>query len=159
MNEDTNRPFGFSESPSLPGAVKFLLALLVILALWSAVRLGAAVVFWEVLDGYPTRGGPSYIALSGAFWLVCALEALWGLATRRRWGQRAVIGVCSGYFLWYWLDRLLLRLPYPNWPFALILSAVLLPVTLGVAFHPAVRRFCEKVRHDGSKKDTGTIRT
>lgn len=141
MNEGVNLPSSFSESPFLAGAVQFLLALLLLLALWGAVRLGATVAFWDVLERYPTRGGPLYVAVSGAFWLVCASVTIWGIEARRQWSQRAVIGVCSGYFLWYWLDRFLLRFSYPNWPFALILSTVLLLAALGVAFHPAVRRF------------------
>lgn len=108
------------------------------------MRLGAAVAFWSVLNRYPMRGGPLYVAFSGAFWLICTVGALWGIGMRRRWGQQAVIGVCSGYFLWYWLDRLLLRFPYPNWPFALILSVVLLLVALSMVFHPATRRFLQE---------------
>lgn len=143
VNSDAN-PLPSNQSPSLPGAVKYLLALLILLALWNALRLGAAVAFWSVLDRYPMRGGPLYLAFSGAFWLGCASWTFWSVWTRRRWSRRVVIGVCSGYVLWYWFDRLLLRLPYPNWPFALMLSVVLLLVALGMAFHPAMRRFLQE---------------
>ncbi len=130
-----------ADAPSMPGALRFLVVLMVVLALWSGTRFGAALYFWNVLQEHAMRGGPLYLALSGAFWLVGALTVLGGIWGRRRWAWWGALSLGSGYFVWYWLDRLVVQLPRANGMFALVFSLLLLALTLGAAFRPATRSF------------------
>lgn len=128
-------------SPAAPGTVRFLVALVLLLVLWSGTRLGAALFYWKVLREYAGRGGPLYPALSAAVWLIGALAALRGIGRRGRRAWTGLVGLFGAYFVWCWLDRLFVQWPRPSWPFALVCSLLLLWLALGAAFHPATRRF------------------
>lgn len=127
--------------PSMPGTVKFLMVLIAALGLWSGTRFGAAIRFWSVWQEYALRGGPLYLALSGAFWLAGTLTVLVGIWTCQRWAWQATVSLWSGYFIWYWLDRLCMQSPHANGPWALFASLLLLALALGATFHPATRGF------------------
>ncbi len=128
-------------SSAAPAPVRVLVALVLLLVLWSGTRLGAALFYWRVLSEYAGRGGPLYLALSAAVWLIGALTALRGIGRRSRRAWIGLVSLFGAYFVWYWLDRLLMQWPRLNWLFVLVFSLLLLWLALGVAFHPATRRF------------------
>lgn len=106
-----------------------------ILTAWNAIRLGASIADWNLLAEFAPRPGPLYIAASASFWTLGGI-ALWIMLCRRiSRSQRASAIFMLGYAAWWWADRLLLQTPNPNWPFALVLTIVLLALTAADIFN------------------------
>lgn len=127
-----------------PLEIVFLLIWAGMLALWSAWRLGAGIVFWEALSQYPMRVGHWYPALSGGLWLLMALGLFWGIWTRQRWTWRAGIGVVVGFFAWYWLDHWLSQTPRASGLFSPLCASVWLLLVLLVWFRAKAHHFFDR---------------
>ena len=127
-----------------PFSVTILLWLVLSLTAWSGLRLYSAIRWWSTLVEFATPPGPTYIALSGGFWLVVSILLLWGLWGAKAWIRYALLGAGGALAAWYWSDRLLLQGPNENWPFAL-LSTVLLLIILSVCvLVPGTKTFLSK---------------
>ena len=110
----------------LPTAVTILTLFVLSLTAWNGLRLSQAITFWDTLVKYSTRGGPVYIAASGAFWLVVGLVMLWGIWRRQRWTRIMAFAAAAGYTAWFWCDWFFLQFPRPDWPFAAGVTAGLM---------------------------------
>jgi hypothetical protein len=109
-----------------PASVTSLLFAVLSLTAWNALRLGAAIVDWDVLAEFAPRPGPLYIAATASFWILGGL-AIWKAIRRRSHRVQLFTAVYFiGYAIWWWMDRLLLQSASPNWPFALALTILLL---------------------------------
>ena len=113
-----------------PFSVTLLALLVLIFTGWNALRLGAAIAAWQTLAEYGARGGPLYSAVSGAFWQIVGITAFVGIWWGKTWGMKAAIIAAAGYASWYWFDRLVMQFPRANWPFALVVTIILLSLTL-----------------------------
>jgi hypothetical protein len=119
----TRRPIGI-----------YLLSIFTIgLSLWNGLRLIQAIIFWPIFKEYQVHPGPLYLAISGGVWLLVGLSLLWGMWRGRTWALYSTLGSVVIYAFWYWLDRLILQEPHPNWPFAL-LSTIMLVLFFGILF-------------------------
>jgi len=121
-------------------------------SIWNALRLVEAIYSWKTLLEYGAY--PFYLALTGGIWLIAGLFLTWGLWRGRRWAWLAATLVTPAYAAWYWLDRLLLQQPHSNWPYALIVTAILLLLVLLVLLSSKTRRFFHRDPHERKSKNS-----
>jgi hypothetical protein len=139
MDSQNNKPF----------SVTILTWMVLSLAGWNAVRLGAAIAQWKTLKEIAPQPGPLYIAVSGGVWFIVGMVLLWGRVRRKAWTGKAILLAAAGYGSWYWIDRLWLQAPRANWPFALGVTAVLLIiVALAVLNRFTASYFSQREDHE-----------
>ncbi|MBI5296654.1 MAG: hypothetical protein HY869_14345 [Chloroflexi bacterium] len=114
---------------SPPFRVTLLTWTVLSLTVWNIFRLWTAIAWREVVGEFAPQPGPLYIGLTGALWALLGFLLLWGLAGRKSWIPRLLIGCAAAYTLWYWADRLFLQTERANWPFTLIVNLLLLVLT------------------------------
>ena len=124
-----------------PFGVTLLLWLVLSLSVWGAVRLLAALRWWNVLNEFEARLSPLYLSITGAGWIVVGGLLLWGLVRGTWWTYRAIP---VSIFLWmiqYWIERMFFESPRANLLFALSISVLLFIVTLISAFNRKTKEF------------------
>ena len=89
-----------------PFSVTLLLWLVLSLSAWGAVRLIAALRWWNVLNEFEARLSPWYLSITGAGWIVIGAVLLWGLFTGRLWTIWAILASISLWIVQYWIERL-----------------------------------------------------
>ena len=128
-------------SPRRPFSVTLLLWLVLSLSAWGAVRLIAALRWWNVLNEFEARLSPWYLSITGAGWIVVGAVLLWGLFSGRLWTIWAILASVSVWIVQYWIERLFFESPRANLLFALILTLLLFILTLISAFSRKTREF------------------
>jgi hypothetical protein len=123
------------------------------LSVWGAIRLFAALRWWDILYEFEARLSPLYLSITGAGWMLAGGLLLWSLWTRKSWTYWAVpISIC----LWlaeYWIERLFFQAPRANLPFVLIASALLL--TIAITLTRTTKNFFTKSEeHEQPNEDT-----
>ena len=138
-----------------PFGVTLLLWLVLLLSAWGAVRLVAALTWWDVLVQYDARLSPLYLSITGAGWIVAGLVLLWSIWTGKPWSRQAIP---LSVFLWlvqYWIERLFFQAPRANLAFMIGLSLSVLAVTLIATFNRKTRNFLLKSEaHEQPEQDT-----
>ena len=124
-----------------PFSVTLLLWLVLSLSAWGAVRLIAALRWWNVLNEFEARLSPWYLSITGAGWILIGAVLLWGLFTGRLWTIWAILASISLWIVQYWIERLFFESPRANLPFALLLTALLFIVTLISALSRKTKEF------------------
>ena len=124
-----------------PFGVTLLLWLVLSLSAWGAVRLIAALRWWNVLNEFEARLSPLYLSITGVGWIVAGAVLLWGLFSGKLWTVRAILASISLWILQYWVERIFFEAPRANLFFALILTILLFIVTLISAFSRKTRQF------------------
>ena len=124
-----------------PFSVTLLLWLVLSLTAWGAVRLLAALRWWNVLNEFGARLGPLYLFITGAGWIAAGIVLLWGLFSAKLWIYRAIPIAISLWLVQYWVERLFFESSRANLPFALIASFLLLVLTLMSAFNRRTKEF------------------
>jgi UPF0716 family protein affecting phage T7 exclusion len=127
-----------------PFSVTILLWLVLSLTAWSGLRLYSAIKWWSTLSEFASPPGPLYIAVSGGIWLVASILLLWGLWQTKAWVRFALLGAGAAFMVWYWCDRFIFQMSSGNWPFALLVSILLLIVLSVCVFVPGTRTFFSK---------------
>src|SRR5688572_29069535 len=74
-----------------PFGVTLLLWLVLSLTAWGAVRLIAALRFWNLLNEFEARLSSWYLFLTGAGWVAVGAVLLWGLFSGKLWTARAIL--------------------------------------------------------------------
>jgi hypothetical protein len=124
-----------------PFSVTLLLWLVLSLSAWGAVRLIAALRWWNVLNEFEARLSPWYLAITGAGWIVIGAVLLWGLFSGRLWTIWAILAFISLWIVQYWIERLFFESPRANLPFALLLTVLLFSLTLISALSRKTKEF------------------
>jgi hypothetical protein len=124
-----------------PFGVTLLLWLVLSLSAWGAVRLLAALRWWNVLEEFEARLSPLYLSITGAGWIVVGIVLLWGIFSGRLWIRLAIPAFMSVWMIQYWVERLFFESPRPNVAFALIVTTLLLIVTFISALNRKTREF------------------
>jgi hypothetical protein len=126
-----------------PFGVTLLLWLVLSLSVWGAVRLLAALRWWNVLGEFEARLGPPYLSLTGAGWMVAGAVLLWGLSSGsgKQWTYRAIPAAIGLWIVQYWIERIFFQAPRANFFFALIVSILLFSLTLISVFNRKTREF------------------
>lgn len=92
---------------------------------------------------------PLYLSASGLVWTAIGLVLAWGLWLGRGWAVRGTQVAALAFSLYYWLDRLLIAASAGrNWPFALVVNALLLVIVFWVLSNRKASAFFG-VMHDG----------
>ena len=137
-----------------PGSVTSLLFVVLTLTTWNAIRLGAALVDWDLLKEFAPRPGPLYIVLTASFWTLSGLATWTAIRLRNPRARSYFAFYVLGYTLWWWADRLLLQIASPNWPFALGLTILLLGVAALDFFNKkAISYLRQRERHEQTNTD------
>jgi hypothetical protein len=139
-----------------PFGVTLLLWLVLSLSVWGALRLSAALRWWDVLYEKGARLSPLYLSITGAGWVVGGAVLLLGIWMGRRW---VYLAVPASVFVWlagYWVERLFFQAPRANLPFMIAASAVLLMVTLLSTFNRKTKDFLIRSEEHEQPKEHST---
>jgi hypothetical protein len=124
-----------------PFGVTLLLWLVLSLSAWGAVRLIAALRWWNVLSEFEARLSPLYLSFTGTGWMVAGVMLLWGLFNGKLWTYWAIPAAVGFWIVQYWIERLFFQAPRANISFALIASILLLILTFISAYHRRTKEF------------------
>jgi hypothetical protein len=124
-----------------PFGVTLLLWLVLSLSAWGAVRLIAALRWWNVLNEFEARLSPLYLSIIGVGWMVVGAVLLWGLFSGRLWTIRAILASISLWILQYWVERIFFESPRANLFFAFMLTVLLFILTFISAFSRKTKEF------------------
>lgn len=127
-----------------PFSVTLLLWMVLSLSAWGAIRLFAALRWWDVLYEFKASLSPLYLSITGAGWGIAGVVLLWSIWSGKAWARMAIL---TGILLWlaeYWIERQFFQSSRPNLPFALILSALLLAVTFASTLNRRTKYFFTK---------------
>ena len=124
-----------------PFGVTLFLWLVLSLTAWGAVRLIAALRWWNVLNEFEARLSPLYLSITGAGWIVAGAVFLWGLFSGKMWTLRAILVSIALWISQYWIERLFFQAPRANISFAVFVTVLLFIVTLISAFNRKTKEF------------------
>jgi len=142
-------------SKKRPFGVTLFLWLVLILSAWGAIRLLAALRWWDVLHEFDARLSPLYLSITGAGWVIAGGVLLWSMWSGKAWARWAIPVSIGLWLLEYWIERLFFQSPRANLPFALIASALLLILTLTITINRNTKNFFMKSeKHEQQNKDT-----
>jgi hypothetical protein len=138
-----------------PFGVTLLLWLVLSLSAWGAVRLFAALRWWNVLNEFGARLSPSYLFLTGAGWIVAGGVLLWSLFSAKLWTYRVILIAVCLWLVEYWVERIFFESSRANLLFALFASILLIAVTFSSAFNRRTKEFFIKSEdHEQPIEDT-----
>lgn len=133
----------------LPARITLALALVLITAAWNVVRVWAGLTLAPALQKYAPFPGPVYIALTGALSVGLGLAVAWAVLRRFGWAPRALLGVAIAYTAWRWVDRIFLQpTAGTDWPFALLMTVLLLSFIAVVTLDPRNRWYFGREAHE-----------
>lgn len=127
-----------------PFGVTLFIWMVLFLSAWGAVRLVAAMTWWEVLYRFDASLSPLYLSISGAAWAVAGLVLLWSIWAGKSWSYLALP---SSMFLWlaaYWVERIFFQVPRPNLTFMIAATVVVSAITLIIMFNRRTKEFLLK---------------
>jgi hypothetical protein len=140
-----------------PFSVTLLLWMVLLLTVWGATRLAAALRWWTVLSEFESSLSVLYLSVTGAGWGAVGGVLIAGILRRRGW---AAPGAAVFVLLWlieYWVERLFFETSRANLPFALTGSLLAIALTWTLANLPATKTyFTQSEAHEQSveKPDT-----
>ena len=133
-----------------PFGVTLLLWLVLSLSVWGAVRLLAALRWWNVLNEFEARLSPLYLSITGAGWMVAGVVLLWGLFRGTRWIYRAIPVSIVLWIVQYWVERMFFESPRANLLFALGISILLFILTFISALNRKTKAWFFGISRDES---------
>ncbi len=138
-----------------PFSVTLFLWMVLSLSVWGAIRLFAALRWWDVLYEFDARLSPLYLSITGAGWVLAGGILLWSIWSRKAWARWA-IPISIGFWLAeYWIERLFFQAPRANLLFMLALSTLLLILTIAITFNRSTRTFfMRSEEHEQPNEDT-----
>lgn len=108
----------------------------------QALRLWGVLTSSDYLNSLPFGISPVFLGLSAAVWVALGLPLAWGIWRAKAWAPRATRWSAIVFAAVHWLDRLFLQAEGPqssNWPFDLLLSALLLSSAIVILALPKAR--------------------
>ncbi|HET6822355.1 MAG TPA: hypothetical protein VFH34_06880 [Anaerolineales bacterium] len=124
-----------------PFGVTLLLWLVLSLSAWGAVRLIAALRFWNMLNEFDARLSPLYLSITGAGWMIAGALLLWGLFRGTEWTYWAIPASVMLWVVQYWTERIFFQSPRANISFALLFTLLLFILTLISVFNRKTKEF------------------
>ncbi len=126
-----------SKTSKFPFRITLIVWLVLITSAWNVVRLATAWSWRANLETYSPYPGVFYIAITGLIWALAGLLVLWSFWRGKRWTRPLFLIAAGAYCAWVWVDRLLAPSHLQaNWPFDLLVTAVLLGFTAYVVLDP-----------------------
>ena len=111
------------------------------LSAWGAVRLFAALRWWNVLNEFGARLSPWYLSITGAGWVLAGIVLLWGVFSAKLWTIRAILAFVFVWIAQYWVERLFFESPRANTLFALLVTMLLFIVAFISASNRNTKEF------------------
>ena len=122
-------------TPRRPFSVTLLLWLVLFLSAWGAIRLVAALRWWNVLNEFDSRLSSAYLATTGTGWCIIGIILFWGIIRRRAWSRLAVPVGITAWQAEVWIERMIFESQVSNLPFAVSLTGLLLGVIIALTLH------------------------
>jgi hypothetical protein len=139
---------------NLPFRITLALCLVLIMTAWNLARLWTSIAWRSTLEIYASSPGPLYIGLTGALWGAVGALLAWATWSRQRWALQALLGASAAYAAWAWADRLMVQAQIgANWPFAILMTVVVLGYVIAVAIDPRNRAYFGKEAHERQNKN------
>ena len=107
-----------------PFGVTLLLWMVLSLSAWGAVRLFAALHWWDVLTEFDARLSPLYLSITGAGWVVAGGVLLSGMLMVKAWARPAIFTSILLWLIEYWIERIFFQSSRANLLFALMGSII-----------------------------------
>ncbi len=124
-----------------PGGIKYLVLLILLIGVWNFIRLLAAISFWNILSEYHIKGGPLFIAISGAAWATVAFYVGFSVLQAKPWSWGMSLGLLSSYGIWILFDQLIFQATRTNQNFELIVTILWLVMSGIVISSKYVRNY------------------
>lgn len=124
-----------------PFGVTLFLWMVLILSVWGAIRLFAALRWWDVLYEFDASLSPLYLSITGAGWVLAGGVLLWSIWSGKAWARWAIPISIGLWLAEYWIERLFFQAPRANLPFMLALSTLLLILTIAITFNRSTMTF------------------
>jgi hypothetical protein len=138
-----------------PFGVTLFLWMVLSLSAWGAIRLFAALRWWDVLYEFEARLRPLYLFITGAGWVLAGGILLWSMRSGKKWAHWAIPMSISLWLVEYWIERLFFQSPRANLPFAFFTSALLLSFTIIITYNRNIKEFFTKSEeHEQPNEDT-----
>jgi hypothetical protein len=142
-------------SKKRPFGVTLFLWMVLSLSAWGAIRLFAALRWWDVLYEFDAHLSPLYLFITGAGWVLAGGILLWSIWSGKTWARWAIPVSIGIWLLEYWIERLFFQSPRANLPFALFSSALLLILVITITFNRNTKNFFMKSEeHEQPNEDT-----
>ena len=142
-------------SKKRPFGVTLFLWMVLSLSAWGAIRLFAALRWWDVLYEFDARLSPLCLFITGAGWVLAGGILLWSLWSGKKWAHWAIPISISLWLVEYWIERLFFQSPRANLPFALFASALLLILIITITLNRNTKVFFVKSEeHEQPNEDT-----
>ena len=135
--------------PRLPLRITLLLWLVLIITALNLVRLLTAAAWRHTLETYVPGALVTYIAISGAAWVLVGLFVLWYFWRGGRRTRTVFLLAAVSYGVWILADRLLMQ-PHllGNWLFALLTTVLLIGYTAAVVMDPHNQTYFRKETYE-----------
>lgn len=140
--------------PKRPFGVTLLLWMVLSLSVWGAVRLSAALRWWDVLTGFDARLSPLYLSITGAGWVVAGGVLLYGMLSGKTWTRPAIPTYVLLWLIEYWIERIFFQSSRANLPFALTCSVIILVIALTAAVRQTTISFFTRSEEHEQPEET-----
>ena len=111
------------------------------LIMWGALRFFASLQWRGMLVEYESSLSVGYLSVMGAGWGLAGGVLLWGVFTAKAWTRPAILIAVILWLIEYWVERLFFESRHINWPFAAIVSLLVLGITLVSTLHNSTKDF------------------
>ncbi len=143
--------------PSRPASVTLLLWVVLLFSAWGAVRLVAALRWWDVLYEFEARLRPLYLSMNGIIWCVVGGVFFWAVITRRRWLRPALLFAAILWYCQYWVERIFFQAQRANTVFVAIVTTLLLAVIATCIFLPSTKTYFTRIEeHEQADQSSET---
>ncbi len=105
-----------------PFPVTLTVVLVLMLAVWNALRAWTSIRWQETLVEFGSNISPVLSAAFGVLWFVIGIVVLIGIWQRKPWSGKMLIGAAAGYTVWAWSGRFLWQTPRPDIVFTIIIN-------------------------------------
>lgn len=127
------------------------------LSAWGAVRLAAALRWWDVLTEFESSLSPLYLAGSGAVWCAAGGVLFWGVLTGRSWLRFALLTAAVLWYGQHWVERIYFQAARANVWFVFIATTLPLAALVIDLNLPSVKKyFMMSEEHEQANKPTET---
>jgi len=136
-----------------PFGVTLLLWMVLSLSAWGALRLIAALRWWDVLTEFDARVSPLYLSITGAGWVVAGGVLLSGIWMVKAWARLAILSFILLWLIEYWIERLFFQAPRANLSFAIAGSIIVIMVTTAATLKRNTKLFFSRSEEHEQPKE------
>jgi hypothetical protein len=143
MDTGIAKPYNMDRKRKRPFLVTLLALVVLSITTIHLVRLVHTVALWDFLSSLPGIS-PGYLAATGLIGVLVGLPLFWGLWRGYSSAPTATRILAVLYVLYWWLDKLLPARSgdsLANWPFSVVMSAILLLLFTLTFFLPEVKAY------------------